>query len=203
VKINLDKLTVAQKVVTPLAFTLLISYGTTRKPFLFIPAIALGVLAVLLWLVRRSHEGNLYGRAMQHAEKGEHIVALGLLIMAEEAWALNVAHSTPKTIAKDFQRLDAIVAATQGQVRQLGGELSTEKIRQAIGVYIDVNSNKNNFVFGTHRLKAAAKQDIKKTSKVFPYLRAQFREACQEIYRKLDSRAVAGATANPAAEADA
>lgn len=187
-KIGLEKLSVVQKVVTPLAVTLLILFGLTRKSYLFIPAMALGILAVLLWFARRRYEGNLYRRAMQHAEVGEHMSALGLLIMAEEAWALNEAHSTPKTIAKDFQRLAAIVAATQGQMRQLGGELNTEKIERAIEVYVDVYSNKKNFVFGTHRLKADAKQDIEKANEVFPYLRAQFRETCQEIYRMLGRR---------------
>ncbi len=180
---GLKILSAAQKVVTPLAVTLLILYGKTEKPFLLIPALVLGALAVALWLTRRLYEGDLYKKAMRLADDGKHLEALGLLIRAEEAWALNEAHSTPKTIANDFRHLTEIVTAIQSQVHTLGGNLDIERMTKAIGVYVAVYSNKKNLVFGTHRLKASAEAEIMSVNAVFPALRGQLRATCQELYK--------------------
>lgn len=78
--VDLGKLSGVQRIVTTLAFTLLILYGLTKKPYLFTPAIVFGILAVLLWLARRLYEGDLFKKAMRLAEGGEHREALSLLM---------------------------------------------------------------------------------------------------------------------------
>ena len=184
---GLEKLSSIQKVVTSLVPLLLIFWwaGGLKQPYFFIAAIAFAAVAVLLWSLRRVYEGNLYGRAMQMAEAGEHRSALGLLIKAEAAWALNDAHKTPKMIAKDFRRFSVMVGAIQRQVRELGGELDTEALEGSIELYIEIYSNKKNFGLWTSRMKSAAKKEVRKVSQVFPHLRAQFRETCQVFYRSL------------------
>jgi hypothetical protein len=189
---DVKKYSVAQRIVTTAAVVLLIACYKVQRLALFIPAIGVGVLAVLLWLFRRVYEGNLYKKAMQAAEQGRHLEAIGLLVMAEEAWALNQAHSTPKTITRDFRRLATIVSALQSQARTLGEELDTQEIEKAIAGYVNVYSNRKNFVFGTHNLKASPKAEVKRIEAVFPALRNQFQETCREFYKARASPGMPG-----------
>jgi hypothetical protein len=177
------------QILATLAYALLLRYALTSRPDLFVPAIVLGVVAVLIWLAKRLYEGDLFKKAMRLAEKDDHVGALGLLIRAEAAWDLNHAHRTPKTIANSFRRLAGIVTAIQGQVQKLGGTLDAEEMAKAIAVYVNVYSNKKNLVFGTHMLKKGPKSEIKRADQVFPILRGRFRATCQQLYKNLGQSA--------------
>lgn len=189
---SLEKLSVAQKVVIYLAIPLLLAAGKSQRLSLFIPAIVLGVVAVLLWLARRLYERNLYKKAMHLAEQGEHMASLGLLIMAEEAWVPNELHDTPRTLRKDFRRLAMIIAAIQAEVHKLGGELDTEELMKVVLRYVDVCSNKKNMAFGTNSLKASANRELMQLGEIFLGLRARFRAAYQEFYEASDRRPASG-----------
>jgi len=186
--VDLKKFSVVQQITTVLAVVLLLSYGKTRNFSLFIPGMVLGILAVLLWLGRRIYEGDLYKKAMHLAEKGEHLEALSLLARAEEAWSINEAHCTPKTMTRDFRRLAVIVAAAQEQALELGRGLDTEELSTVIAVYVGVYSNRKSFIFGTHSLKAGAAAEIRSVSQKLPVLRGRFRATCQEYCKSLVSR---------------
>lgn len=181
------KLSVVQQVATILAVGLLVFYGKSQDSFLVIPALVLGVLAVILWLVKRLLEANLYEKALRLAERGDHQKALHRLMTAERAWKFN-ARGTPETITGDFRRLAEIISAIQSQAHELGGEVDSAEIARVIGTYIDVYSDKENFVSGAHDLKAGAEDEIERCEEVFPVLRDQFRAACQELYKLSNSR---------------
>jgi len=182
VRVGIEKLPVVQNVVILIAVPFLVVAGKSRRLSLIIPAMALGMFAVLLWSARRFYEGNLYKKAMHLVEQGQHMAALRLLIMAEEAWVFNAIHYTPKNVRKDFRRLAMIIAAIQTEVHKLGGELDAEELMGVVSRYIDVCSKKKNVVFGTNSLKASADRELAQLGEILPGLRGRFRVACQEFY---------------------
>jgi hypothetical protein len=149
----------AQWPLTILATALLYHSLRTRGDNLglLVTALAVGVLAALLWLSRRLQEHAHYKKAMQLVESGRYTEAFGLLIKAEEAWDLNSAHDTPRTIVKDFQPLATLVAAIQEQADRLRLGLDTKDYLAAMATSIRVYSDRKSLVFGTYRLKAVPK----------------------------------------------
>jgi len=121
---------------------------------------------------------------------------LGLLIRAEEAWGLNTAHSTPKTIAKDFLRLTSIVTAIQEQADRLRLGLDTKDYLAAIATYVKVYSDKKSLIFGTHSLKSGPKKEIQQVKGVFPALRGRFQATCRELYRRSGGPPIPGLEAS-------
>ena len=111
--------------------------------------------AILFWIIYRARKQRAFKRGMACFENRQYSQALYFFGKAEIDWGISLAHKTPKTILKDLDRLDIIIAKVAEAASELGHIVDIAKLHGMIQARREIWSNKTYLKFGSHSLKNA------------------------------------------------
>ncbi len=111
--------------------------------------------AILFWVMYRARKQRAFKRGMARLEKRQFSQALYFFGKAEIDWGINIAHKTPKTILKDLDRLDGIIAKVAEAAKECGHIVDIGQLHDMIQARKEIWSNRKYLKFGSHSLKGA------------------------------------------------
>jgi len=111
--------------------------------------------AIVFWQLYRARKQRAFKRGMTCLEKRQYTQALYYFGQAEIDWGINIAHKTPKTILKDLDRLDIIIAKVAEAASECGHIVDIAKLHDMIQARREIWSNRKFLKFGSHSLKNA------------------------------------------------
>ena len=111
--------------------------------------------AILFWIRYRARKQRAFKRGMACFENRQYSQALYFFGKAEQDWGFNIAHKTPKTILKDLDRLDVIIAKVAQAASECGHVVDIAQLHDMIQARREIWSNRTYLKFGSHSLKNA------------------------------------------------
>jgi hypothetical protein len=111
--------------------------------------------AIIFWLLYRARKQRSFKRGMACLDKRKYSQALYFFGQAEKDWGINIAHKTPKSILKDLDRLDVIIAKVAEAASECGHIVDIAQLHDMIQARREIWSNRKYLKFGSHSLKNA------------------------------------------------
>jgi hypothetical protein len=131
--------------------------------------------AIVFWFVYRVRKQRSFKLGMACLENRQFTQALAFFGQAEIDWGINVAHKTPKTIMKDLDRLDNIVAKVGEAARECGHIIDLSNFHDMIQARKEIWSNRKYLKFGSHSLKDAILERDRQIVNSIEKMRSQLR----------------------------
>jgi len=140
---------------------------------LFFALCALG--SIVFWTLYRARKQRSFKRGMVCLGNRQFSQALCCFGQAEIDWGINIAHKTPKTIVRDLDRLDAIVAKVAEVALECGHIVDVSNLHEMIQARKEISSNRKYLKFGSHSLKNAILERDRQIVNSIEKMRSQLR----------------------------